>query len=88
MKHENKGAKMLLKFVPIRVFHKTAQVSLLDVGVNGSYGADIVIHHTNAWLTIKNLIKKRISNNRNCSHDIELEDETDLSHLRKPLSYG
>ena len=39
---------MLLNFVPIRVFRETAQVSFFDAGVNGSNGADVVIHHQNA----------------------------------------
>ena len=39
---------MLLHFVPIRVFRETPQVSFFDAGVNGSNGADVVIHHKNA----------------------------------------
>ncbi len=39
---------MLLHFVPIRVFRETAQVSFFDASVNGSNGADVVIHHKNA----------------------------------------
>ena len=39
---------MLLNFVPIRVFRETAQVMFFDAGVNGSNGADVVIHHNNA----------------------------------------
>ena len=39
---------MLLQFVPIRVFRETAQVLFFDAGVNGSNGADVVIHHKNA----------------------------------------
>ena len=39
---------MLLHFVPIRVFRETSQVSFFDVGVNGSNGSDVVIHHKNA----------------------------------------
>ena len=39
---------MLLQFVPIRVFRETAQVTFFDAGVNGSNGADVVIHHKNA----------------------------------------
>ena len=39
---------MLLHFVPIRVFRETPQVSFFDAGVNGSNGADVVIHHNNA----------------------------------------
>ena len=39
---------MLLHFVPIRVFRETPQVSFFDTGVNGSNGADVVIHHKNS----------------------------------------
>ena len=39
---------MLLHFVPIHVFRETPQVSFFDTGVNGSNGADVVIHHKNA----------------------------------------
>jgi len=39
---------MLLHFVPIRVFRETPQVSFFDASVNGSNGADVVIHHKNA----------------------------------------
>ena len=39
---------MLLHFVPIHVFRETPQVSFFDAGVNGSNGADVVIHHKNA----------------------------------------
>ncbi len=39
---------MLLHFVLIRVFRETAQVMFFDAGVNGSNGADVVIHHNNA----------------------------------------
>ena len=35
---------MLLHFVPIHVFRETPQVSFFDAGVNGSNGADVVIH--------------------------------------------
>ena len=33
---------------PIRVFRETPQVSFFDVSVDGSSGADVVIHHKNA----------------------------------------
>ena len=39
---------MLLHFVPIRIFRETPQVSFFDASVNGSNGADVVIHHKNA----------------------------------------
>ena len=39
---------MRLNFVPISVFRETPQVSFFDTGVQGSNGADIVIHHKNA----------------------------------------
>ena len=39
---------MLLQFVPIRVFRETPQVSFFDAGINGSNGADVVIHNKNA----------------------------------------
>ena len=39
---------MLLHFVPIRVFRETAQVSFFDACVNGSNGADVVIHRKSA----------------------------------------
>ena len=39
---------MVLHFVPIRVFRETPQVSFFDASVNGSNGADVVIHHKNA----------------------------------------
>ena len=42
------GLQMLLHFVPIHVFRETPQVSFFDAGVNGSNGADVVIHHKNA----------------------------------------
>ena len=42
------GLQMLLHFVPINVFRETPQVSFFDAGVNGSNGADVVIHHKNA----------------------------------------
>ncbi len=42
------GVQMFLHFVPIRVFRETPQVSFFDAGVNGSNGADVVIHHKNA----------------------------------------
>ena len=44
---EQEGLQMLLQFVPIRVFRETAQVTFFDAGVNGSNGADVVIHHKN-----------------------------------------
>ena len=39
---------MPLHFVINHVFRETAQVQFFDVGVDGSNGADIVIHHKNA----------------------------------------
>ena len=39
---------MLLRLVPIRFSRETPQVSFFDAGVNGSNGADVVIHHENA----------------------------------------
>ena len=39
---------MLLHCFPIHVFRETPQVSFFDAGVNGSNGADVVIHHKNA----------------------------------------
>ena len=49
MNRENRGgAQQLLQFVSIRLFRETPQVSFFDAGVNGSNGADVVIHHKNA----------------------------------------
>ena len=39
---------MRLHFIPIHVFRETSKVSFFDVGVNGSNGADVVIHQKNA----------------------------------------
>ena len=39
---------MRLNFIPIKVFRETPQVSFFDAGVQGSNGADVVIHHKNA----------------------------------------
>tara|TARA_B100000214_G_scaffold32394_1_gene20719 strand:- start:373 stop:618 length:246 start_codon:yes stop_codon:yes gene_type:complete len=42
------GLQMILRFVPIRVFRETPQVSFFDASVDGSNCADVVIHHKNA----------------------------------------
>ncbi len=39
---------MRLKFVPIKVFRETPQVSFFDAGIRNSNGSDVVIHHGNA----------------------------------------
>ena len=41
------GLQMIFQFIPIRVLRETPQVSFFDSGVDGSNGADIVIHHKN-----------------------------------------
>tara|TARA_Y100001968_G_scaffold77143_1_gene68501 strand:+ start:164 stop:319 length:156 start_codon:yes stop_codon:yes gene_type:complete len=36
--------QMILQFVPIRVFRETPHVSFIDASVDGSNGADVVVH--------------------------------------------
>ena len=38
------GLNMILRFVPIRVFRETPQVSFFDASLDGSNGADVVVN--------------------------------------------